>query len=495
MARTAHRPAEYHRRSSSSPLPPPPSPPPGGSSPPGAPAFFLPPAAGVVGDCSCCTDDGQCKELFESWSESRNTGEGKNEKSQTRPCVCTEDGPDCAPYLDTESCYKWVPDDGEEGTDEDQAKADRDENIRQLEKYQSDEPQLKAAWDEAIYNADLACQGTDPESSGACAAAEAQEAAAKTNYENNLYYQSELEKQLRETVYRPKQYKQVRTCECCIDGECRELDECFFGTCYLCLTDTTNYNKYWSAMLYTNVLQNEVCTGCTHFNGPEFGPAPGGCTGEETPNAVYGVANTGDCVKYRCEDGLQVQDEFCTGTQNSWYDYCYGSIIGCVFSCRDKDDGGSEVSSFDRAFYNYWNGWEWDVDCSKAGLWAYNSENESSFGAPAVLNLRGTRLNIPESLNLEYDSHCAPFSGSGCDTFTRLPDARPRRLSESQSRNFRRRSRGVVFGFVGEDAAASGVDSESSIGCKFCTSTDGRAILRGQSTHTHAPVHSWRCLL
>ena len=63
----------------------------------------------TVGDCSCCTDDGQCKELFESWSESRNTGEGKNEKSQTRPCVCTEDGPDCAPYLDTESCYKWVP--------------------------------------------------------------------------------------------------------------------------------------------------------------------------------------------------------------------------------------------------------------------------------------------------------------------------------------------------------------------------------------------------
>ena len=43
---------------------------------------------------------------------------------------------------------------------------------------------------------------------------------------------------------------------------------------------------------------------------------------------------------------------------------------------------------------------------------------------------------------------------------------------------------GVDFGFVGEDVAASGVDSESSMGCKFCPSTDGRANLRVESRDT-----------
>lgn len=60
-------------------------------------------------------------------------------------------------------------------------------------------------------------------------------------------------------------------------------------------------------------------------------------------------------------------------------------------------------------------------------------EKESSLGAPASLNLRGTRESIPLSLNLEYDSHCAASSASGLEILTRVPDARPRRLSLSQS--------------------------------------------------------------
>mmetsp|Transcript_63161 Transcript_63161/g.173491 ORF Transcript_63161/g.173491 Transcript_63161/m.173491 type:complete len:203 (-) Transcript_63161:90-698(-) len=61
------------------------------------------------------------------------------------------------------------------------------------------------------------------------------------------------------------------------------------------------------------------------------------------------------------------------------------------------------------------------------------SEKLRSLGAPASLNLRGTRESIPDSLNFEYDSHCAPASGTGLEIFTRVPEARPSRLSKSQS--------------------------------------------------------------
>lgn len=321
-----------------------------------------------VGDCSCCTEDGTCKELFETWSESRNVGSGDEEQAQTRPCTCTENGIDCAPYLDSDSCYKWVPSDGQDGTDEDQAKADRDQNLARLQYFEQQDPILKGNRDQALIDRDIACGTAGP----ACNSAQSALSAADQAYENNLYYMGQLDLQLRQSVYRPKEYTQARTCDCCVDGQCREDEECYFGTCYVCITESTGY---YSARLRTNVLDNEVCTGCTHFSGPEYGPAPGGCPTEAQgapAGVVYEANSDGNCIKYRCEDGLSIHQELCTGTQNSWYEYCTGSIIGCVFSCQGQQ------STFDGDFYNYWNGWEYTIDCEDAGLWGYNSNSEGS---------------------------------------------------------------------------------------------------------------------
>ncbi|QNJ25993.1 leucine-rich repeats of kinetochore Cenp-F/LEK1 family protein [Synechococcus sp. SYN20] len=358
-----------------------------------------------AGDCSCCTDDGQCKELYENWTESRASGD----EGQTRPCSCTQNGIDCAPYQEAESCYAWVRVDGGEGGDGDQAKADRDKNLEQLDEYEKQEPLLRFDLEDALAAVPDACINQDIVDgelvdSSRCQSARNSAAQADKNLQDNLGYQRQLSQQLRNTIYRPAEFKQVRKCQCCVDGMCRPEDECTYGTCYLCVKKPSSYFR---AALYTSVLETEVCTGCTDLNGNT--PAPGGCTIGELgegysggTNSVYFSSEEGDCVKYRCEDGISWVDELCTGTNTSWYDYCYGSIIGCVFSCRDNPSGGNT------SFYNYWNGWKYDIDCSEAGTYAYNKNTEGDGADPK----KGIRLSKPEED--KFKTACAYPNPTGC---------------------------------------------------------------------------------
>lgn len=66
-------------------------------------------------DCSCCTEEGDCKEIYESWTESREFGDSQ----KCRPCACTEGGIDCQAWNDCRSCYQWVREDGEGQPDPD----------------------------------------------------------------------------------------------------------------------------------------------------------------------------------------------------------------------------------------------------------------------------------------------------------------------------------------------------------------------------------------
>lgn len=66
-------------------------------------------------DCSCCTEEGDCKEIYESWTESRQFDDAQ----KCRPCACTEGGIDCQSWNDCKSCYQWVREDGEGAPDSD----------------------------------------------------------------------------------------------------------------------------------------------------------------------------------------------------------------------------------------------------------------------------------------------------------------------------------------------------------------------------------------
>lgn len=96
----------------------------------------------VTGNCHCCTPEAECKELYQSWSESRSTqraGDGGQggltlydggRQAETRACACTKDGIECQPWKEQQSCYEWVLVDEGSGDD---AKAERERKQEALE--------------------------------------------------------------------------------------------------------------------------------------------------------------------------------------------------------------------------------------------------------------------------------------------------------------------------------------------------------------------------
>ena len=181
---------------------------------------------------------------------------------------------------------------------------------------------------------------------------------------------TQLEAQIEETVYQPPVWVQKRVCGCCIDGECRDESECTYGTCYICpmgelkqgyramLYIKGNAQLYGSSPIESGCMDQEGKSLDSHKDCPDVGLINeiGG------PTAIYFEA-TGDCVKYRCEDGISTIQEMCSGDFNSWYDYCIGSIVGCLFQDNDETD------------INWWNGYDYNLWCPLAGVWAYNSKS------------------------------------------------------------------------------------------------------------------------
>jgi len=108
-----------------------------------------------VGNCSCCTKEGECKELYESWSESVETAPGADgvQSYQNRPCACTETGIDCGPWKASDSCYKWTLVNDSANADgitpSDQAKAERERLQGQYNQFLG----LQSSLDEELFEA------------------------------------------------------------------------------------------------------------------------------------------------------------------------------------------------------------------------------------------------------------------------------------------------------------------------------------------------------
>lgn len=227
-------------------------------------------------------------------------------------------------------------------------------------------------------NADcLKAQGQLDSANNALAIAQQKLDKAIVSIQDLEYQIRVLEAQIEETVYRPAKWSQRRTCNCCIDGECRDETECTYGTCYLCRQDDVGDAKKYRAQLYNKVggavsivfPSVETCAGCVSINDSSSLDGHKDCPRQGFINDIGGQTamyfeDATECVKYRCEDGITLTEEFCTGDINSWYDYCIGSVFGCILRANTAEN------------IYWWNGYDTTMYCPLAGFWFYNRNSD-----------------------------------------------------------------------------------------------------------------------
>lgn len=145
-------------------------------------------------------------------------------------------------------------------------------------------------------------------------------------------------------------YEQTRTCDCCKENTCRDESECTYGTCYFCVTEYDDTpGKAYEAALYGTVLKNKIFPG--------------------SPDRTEDTVMTGrfswpfllaedTCVKYECTDGLGYEQREGRGYNVRYYEYCTGSLLGCIFSTN-----------------KYLQGWLYQIDLREAGTY-FTSDGE-----------------------------------------------------------------------------------------------------------------------
>lgn len=144
-------------------------------------------------------------------------------------------------------------------------------------------------------------------------------------------------------------YRQVRTCECCQEELCRDISECEYGTCYMCVNEdySSEDGLAYNASLVGEVLKNRIYPGSPDI--PEDGPfQPVIMEGKFRYNSL---AEGGSCVKYPCGP-YYYEERPGYANQYRYYEMCGGSLIFCVFF------GASD----------YLQGWLYNVDMSGAGM-------------------------------------------------------------------------------------------------------------------------------
>ena len=393
-------------------------------------------------DCSCCTDDYTCRELYESWTESKNGAGGQI----CRPCTCTENGIDCADFLNCESCYKWVRKDNSSPGEPDDQLAEAKKKVQtfgleqalfEAQMKETEAFEAKDAAEEELVEAMAGreywlsqvefCQDICEEEFGQlppectpqvqrdCIKAEQNYNAAQGEVtrlegvidqaESDAYLaaldQAKIADKLSGQNFTYGGWVQERQCDCCVDGQCRSDEDCTYGTCYLCIAKDRGDGKsgwtgWYGVGIWGKVLQNPVCmgmnSGYTSYGGwdnPEEAsscpcyecPDPGG---DNAPGPLCGNTcerSTGGpqfvtykldhgvdaCIKYRCRDGIFTEERLGSGKQNRYYEYCTGSIIGCLIggdSCR------GDACCIAR---EYMNGWQFEYDTTEAGTFYGNA--------------------------------------------------------------------------------------------------------------------------
>ena len=380
-------------------------------------------------DCSCCTNDGECKEIYESWTEGDGTG-------NCRPCQCTESGIDCAPALPCESCWKWQrvdPDASGEGSlaeDKQHAKSIALEDqmlMLEVEKSQAqidlDQalPKLEPAeaevnyWKPIVEACEVICEedafgdvppGCTPDKRRECqeAAQNLQKAEGEleavqqeiTGLEMALdqifIKQADLQNKLNANPYRPGTWEQVKQCACCIDEQCRPDEECSFGTCYICIEDEV---PQYGVKLYGKVTEEPTVCGFSNFEGTcsctECPSAENDCSRAPSPDCFqpYVKVLNQQCIKYNCSDGLGFFEEPPYGSNERYYEYCTGSIISCALNRPIGNDGDRRPIG-----EQYMNGWKFQIICNPDGPYRCGSFAGNGRGDVRIAGLKDVETNL-----------------------------------------------------------------------------------------------------
>lgn len=143
-------------------------------------------------------------------------------------------------------------------------------------------------------------------------------------------------------------YSQQRTCECCIDGVCRPESECTYGICYQCIDE---YSGEYRAALYGKVLGQRISRDTPMPAGDDRTPMIKGKT-----EWKYKVEED-TCVRYPCAGGWYREERPGTIRNVRYYEYCTGSILGCVLSYNKTKVG------------DYLQGWKYEVQLDQAGVY------------------------------------------------------------------------------------------------------------------------------
>lgn len=142
-------------------------------------------------------------------------------------------------------------------------------------------------------------------------------------------------------------YEQTRTCDCCKENTCRDESECTYGTCYFCVTEYDDTpGKAYEAALYGKVLKNKIFPGSPDRTKDTI------MSGRFSWNYLLAEDT---CVKYECTDGLGYEQRGGRGYNVRYYEYCTGSLLGCIFSTT-----------------KYLQGWLYEIDLSEAGTYFTN---------------------------------------------------------------------------------------------------------------------------
>lgn len=142
-------------------------------------------------------------------------------------------------------------------------------------------------------------------------------------------------------------YTQERTCACCIDGSCRPESECTYGICYQCVA---KYDGNYRAALYGKVLGQRISRDTPMPAGDKRTPRIKGAT-----EWKYVLAED-TCVKYPCAGGWYREERPGYITNVRFYEYCTGSVLGCVLSYNKTKEG------------DYLQGWKYEVKLDDAGI-------------------------------------------------------------------------------------------------------------------------------
>ena len=204
---------------------------------------------------------------------------------------------------------------------------------------------------------------------------------------------------LNDSLYPKTNFKQERTCDCCIEDTCRDDDECIYGTCWICIEE---YSGEYEAALYGKISDRKI------VNGQDVGSFPPYLVRGKTVRKLN--AELDQCVAMPCGPYIK-EEKLCSASQNRFYEYCTGGIISCVLSYNGDQSLAAE----------YMNGYEYETFCAEAGICFRSSaddyEQEACLGS--------YEFSDPQKSSCEFANWLGYIGGRTLPTFDDLVASHP----------------------------------------------------------------------